>query len=206
MTAPTSDRRAKRIFVLSELYYPEETSTGYLLTKTAEGLAHEFPVTVITGPSTSFSERAEAPAQPTGPVTIPSGATVKDVSSALGVPVAGIIKFMMGVGEMVQITQTLSDEAIELIAAEFDREVTIKHADEEDVEPESYEDDPADLAPRPPGRVDGERAPRRDEADELPLRRPAPAADARAHRLHGYAVAAGSPSFAASSRCAGMPQ
>ena len=62
MSAPRSEARAPRIFVLSEMYYPEETSTGYLLTKTAEGLAQEFPVTVITGPSTSFNERAEAPA------------------------------------------------------------------------------------------------------------------------------------------------
>src|ERR687885_1159631 len=89
-------------------------------------------------------------AAPSGPVTISSGATVKDVSQALGVPVAQIIKFMMGVGEMVQITQSLSDEAIELIAAEFEREVQIKHADEEELEPEVFDDDPADLAPRPP--------------------------------------------------------
>src|SRR5919199_25078 len=89
-------------------------------------------------------------AAPSGPVTISSGATVKDVSQALGVPVAQIIKFMMGVGEMVQITQSLSDEAIELIAAEFEREVQIKHADEEELEPEAYEDAPEDLTDRPP--------------------------------------------------------
>lgn len=38
------------ILVVSELYYPEETSTGYILTKIAEGLAETFPVQVITGP------------------------------------------------------------------------------------------------------------------------------------------------------------
>ena len=92
---------------------------------------------------------APAP-QPTGPVAIASGATVKDVSAALGKTVPEIMKFLMGAGEMVSVTQSLSDEAIELIAAEFDREVTIKHADEEELEPEIYEDDPADLAPRPP--------------------------------------------------------
>ncbi len=92
-----------------------------------------------------------APAPPpTGPVAIASGATVKDVSAALGKTVPEIMKFLMGAGEMVSVTQSLSDEAIELIAAEFDREVTIKHADEEELEPEIYEDDPADLAPRPP--------------------------------------------------------
>jgi translation initiation factor IF-2 len=94
--------------------------------------------------------RAETPAPPTGPVKINSGATVKDVSAAFGVPVPQIIKIMMGLGEMATITQTLSDEAIGLIATELEREVEIKHADEEELEPEVYEDSPEDLAPRPP--------------------------------------------------------
>jgi translation initiation factor IF-2 len=93
---------------------------------------------------------AQAPAQPTGPVTVSSGATVKDLSAAFGVPAGQIIKIMMGVGEMVTITQSLGDDAIELIASELKREVTIKHASEEELEPEVYEDDPADLQPRPP--------------------------------------------------------
>ncbi len=87
---------------------------------------------------------------PTGPVTVPSGVTVRELSQALGIPVAEIIKIMMGVGEMVQITQSLTDEAVQLIGTAVEREVTIKHSGEEEVEPESYEDDPADLAPRPP--------------------------------------------------------
>jgi translation initiation factor IF-2 len=57
---------------------------------------------------------------------------------------------MMGLGEMVTITQSLSDEAVQLIAAEFKREVTIKHAAEEDEEPESYDDPEETLKPRPP--------------------------------------------------------
>src|SRR6266516_3690590 len=88
--------------------------------------------------------------QPTGPVTVPSGSTVKELSAALGVPVAQIIKIMMGLGEMVTITQSLSDEAIGLIGAEVGREVTIKHAAEEDLEPEEFDDAEEDLAARPP--------------------------------------------------------
>jgi translation initiation factor IF-2 len=88
--------------------------------------------------------------QPTGPVTVQSGVTVKELSSALGIPVAQIIKIMMGLGEMVQITQSMSDEAVQLIAAEVGREVTIKHAADEEEELESYEDAEEDLAPRPP--------------------------------------------------------
>ena len=89
-------------------------------------------------------------AQPTGPVTVQSGATVKDISAALGISVSQIMKFLMGAGEMVNITQSLTDDAIELIAAEFNREVEIKHAHEEDLEPEVYEDAAQDLVPRPP--------------------------------------------------------
>src|ERR687896_601087 len=91
-----------------------------------------------------------APVQQTGPVTVNSGATVKELSAALGVPVPQIIKIMMGVGEMVTITQSLTDEAVELIANELEREVSIKHADEEDLEPEVFEDAAEDLGPRPP--------------------------------------------------------
>ncbi len=94
-------------------------------------------------------EPQQAPAPPTGPVKVNSGATVKELSAALGVSVPEIIKIMMGVGEMVTITQTLSDEAIELIATESKKEVEIKHADEEELEPETYEDDPDDLTARP---------------------------------------------------------
>ncbi|HEY3051225.1 MAG TPA: translation initiation factor IF-2 [Gaiellaceae bacterium] len=92
---------------------------------------------------------APAPA-PTGPVTVASGASVKDLSQALGIPAAQIIKIMMGLGEMVTITQSLSDEAVQLIATEVKREVSIKHVAEEDELPEVYEDAPEDLVDRPP--------------------------------------------------------
>ncbi len=88
--------------------------------------------------------------QPTGPVDVPSGATVKELSAALGITVAQIIKIMMGFGEMVTITQSLSDEAVGLIAAEVRREVHIKHAAEEDLEPEVFDDAEEDLEARPP--------------------------------------------------------
>jgi translation initiation factor IF-2 len=104
-------------------------------------------------------ERAEArpktpreTTQPTGPVTVPSGVTVKDLSAALGKTVPDIIKVMMGLGKMVTITQSLADDEVELIASELapDREVTIKRAADEDEEPESYEDSDDELVVRPP--------------------------------------------------------
>jgi len=68
------------------------------------------------------------------------------------VPAPKIIMFMMGLGKAVTITQTLADDEVQLIAAELapEREFTIRHAADEDEEPESYEDSEADLAPRPP--------------------------------------------------------
>jgi translation initiation factor IF-2 len=89
-------------------------------------------------------------APPTGPVTVASGVNVKDLSAAIGLPVAQIIKFMMGLGEMVTITQSLSDEAVELLAAEAGREIVIRHAADEEIDPESYEDEESELQPRPP--------------------------------------------------------
>src|SRR5437763_13597713 len=94
----------------------------------------------------------QAVAPPTGPVSVPSGVTVKDLSAALGKTVPEIIKVMMGLGKMVTITQSLADDEVELIAAELapDRELQIKHAAEEELEAEEYEDAPEDLTDRPP--------------------------------------------------------
>src|SRR4029079_15104580 len=54
-----------------------------------------------------------------------------------------------GLGQMRTATQSLSDEEVELIAAEVEREVTIKHAADADDEPEVVEDAEADLSARP---------------------------------------------------------
>jgi len=88
--------------------------------------------------------------QPTGPISIESGITVRDVSQALGVGMQDIIKILMGLGALKTATQSLTDDEVELLATELKREVTIKHAGDEDVEPEVVEDDPQDLVPRPP--------------------------------------------------------
>jgi len=83
-------------------------------------------------------------------VKVNSGSTVKDVAEYFGVPVPEIIKKLMTLGEMATLTQTLSDDAIQVLADEFDREIEIVHAaDDIDTEPE-FEDDPADLVERPP--------------------------------------------------------
>ena len=39
----------RRIWFISELYYPEESATSHVLTKIAETLTHEYDARVITG-------------------------------------------------------------------------------------------------------------------------------------------------------------
>ena len=52
-------------------------------------------------------------------------------------PAAQLIKIMMGLGKMIQITQSLTDDDVQLIGTELEREVTIRHAADEEPEPES---------------------------------------------------------------------
>jgi translation initiation factor IF-2 len=89
-------------------------------------------------------------APPTGPAFVESGVTVRDFSQALGVAMTDIIKILMGLGTMRTATQSLTDDEVELIAAELKREVTIKHLGEEDEQPETFEDAEDTLEARPP--------------------------------------------------------
>ncbi|MGD9561127.1 MAG: glycosyltransferase family 4 protein [Pyrinomonadaceae bacterium] len=59
MSTETSAR--KRLWVVSELYYPEETSTGYYLTRIAEGLADKFEVKAISGQPNYSARGVRAP-------------------------------------------------------------------------------------------------------------------------------------------------
>jgi translation initiation factor IF-2 len=68
----------------------------------------------------------------------------------MDVGTAEIIKTLMGMGEMATITQSLSDEAIELLGEEFGRPVTIVHAEEEMEREPEFQDDPASLVARAP--------------------------------------------------------
>src|SRR6266508_2147195 len=87
---------------------------------------------------------------PTGPASVESGVSVRDLSQALGVSLPQIIKILMGMGEMKTATQSLSDEEVALIGTELEREITIKHAADEEEIFEETEDEEQDLQPRPP--------------------------------------------------------
>ena len=83
-------------------------------------------------------------------IRINSGSTVKDVAEYFGVPVPEVIKKLMGLGEMATLTQTLTDDAIQVLADEFKKEIEIVHAaDEVEAEP-VFEDADEELVDRPP--------------------------------------------------------
>lgn len=56
-----TEKGKRRLWVLTELYYPEETSTGYYLTRIAEGLAGDFDVGVICGQPNYSARGTRAP-------------------------------------------------------------------------------------------------------------------------------------------------
>jgi translation initiation factor IF-2 len=95
---------------------------------------------------------APVPAEPEGrTVRISRGSTVKDVAERIGIGATDLIKKLFEAGEMVTITQSLSDEAIELLVRSQGAEPEIVAPEEaEEPEPEAEEVDPARLRPRPP--------------------------------------------------------
>jgi translation initiation factor IF-2 len=82
-------------------------------------------------------------------IRINSGSTVKDVAEYFGVAVPEIIRNLMALGEMVTLTQTLSDEAITVLAEDFKKNIEIVHA-ADDIDEPLFEDADADLVERPP--------------------------------------------------------
>jgi translation initiation factor IF-2 len=86
----------------------------------------------------------------TDEIRVNSGSTVKDVAEYLGVPVPEVIKKLMMLGEMATLTQTLSDDAIQVLADEFDKKIEIVHA-ADDIEVEQvFADVEEDMVERPP--------------------------------------------------------
>jgi translation initiation factor IF-2 len=84
------------------------------------------------------------------PTPIKSGATVKEVAESLGISTPDVIKKLMELGEMATLTQTLSDEAIGVLAEEFEKKVDIQHAADEVEEEPEFEDTDEELVERPP--------------------------------------------------------
>ena len=93
--------------------------------------------------------RPEEP-QEAPPTPVHSGATVAEVAESLGLSSAEVIKKLMELGEMATLTQTLPDEAIEVLADSFDKKVEMLHAADEVEEEPEFEDADEELVDRPP--------------------------------------------------------
>lgn len=60
-----TELKKQRVWVVSELYYPELTSTGYFLTGIAEGLADDYDVSVLCGQPSYWARGVRAPSRET---------------------------------------------------------------------------------------------------------------------------------------------
>ena len=81
-------------------------------------------------------------------VEIPQGASVQKFADLLNVPPNDIIKRLFMLGQVLTLTQSMSDELIELIADDMGRKVRVVSPEEEYAV--VYNDTEADLVPRPP--------------------------------------------------------
>jgi translation initiation factor IF-2 len=94
--------------------------------------------------------RLEAEQQEDPAVQVRSGSTVKEVAESLQLGAPEVIKKLMELGEMATLTQTLSDEAIEVLADAFGKKVDMIGATEDAEEEPAFEDSDEDLIERPP--------------------------------------------------------
>ncbi len=100
------------------------------------------------------ADDAGAPAaSPGAAVRVGRGATAQELAEKLDVSAADVVKTLFAAGEMVSVTQSLSDAAIELAAGELGRAVQIVGVEQGATEPDEAETEPVDesrLVARPP--------------------------------------------------------
>lgn len=81
-------------------------------------------------------------------VKVPQGSTVAELSELLGVAANEIVKRLFLLGSPLTMTQSMSDDLIELVADDLGRSVKVMTKEEENSF--SFYDDPASLVSRPP--------------------------------------------------------
>ena len=81
-------------------------------------------------------------------VRVAQGVTVAELAEALGVNANDIIKRLFLLGTPLTMTQSMSDDLVELVADDLGRQVKVISPEEENSF--SFYDDPKDLKPRPP--------------------------------------------------------
>jgi translation initiation factor IF-2 len=113
-------------------------------------------------PEPAAAEPPAAAPEPESPAAEPAaqtirvhrGVTVKDFAEKIDANPAEIVKILLGLGEMVTVTQSMSDEAVLLVAEQIGVDVQVVDPgqeevdEEEDAEAEAEEE--GELIPRPP--------------------------------------------------------
>jgi translation initiation factor IF-2 len=84
-----------------------------------------------------------------GPVDVLPGITVGEFAKLIGVNATDIVRVLFGMGEMITVTQSMSQDLIELVAAEMNADVRFVTPEDLEFGPE-IEDKPEDMEPRPP--------------------------------------------------------
>ena len=123
---------------------PESTAAG------ADGAATATVAVAPAGPTPQAKPApAAAPAKPALPsLKVVRGSSAQDLAEKVGRTPADIVKILLSLGEMVTATQSLSDEAISLVATELGYEAEVVGFEEE-LEGEEQVDE-SRLLPRPP--------------------------------------------------------
>jgi translation initiation factor IF-2 len=123
---------------------PETTAAG------ADGAATATVAVVPVGPTPQAKPApTAAPAKPALPsLKVVRGSSAQDLAEKVGRTPADIVKILLSLGEMVTATQSLSDEAISLVATELGYEAEVVGFEEELEEEEQV--DESRLLPRPP--------------------------------------------------------
>jgi translation initiation factor IF-2 len=127
---------------------PEPTTPAPTETPVAAPAAPAPPAAAVAAPV--VAPVPSAPAKPSLPVLkLVRGATAQDVADKTQRTPAEVVKALIDLGEMATATQSLSDEAMTLLAPELGYEVEIVGIEEEEEEPEE-EVDESRLEPRAP--------------------------------------------------------
>ena len=98
-------------------------------------------------PAGTVTQVEEAPAKT---LQVHRGITVQDLAAKLGVAPAEIVKKLFMLGEMATATQSLADEAVELVGSDYGLQIQVVSLEDEAEEIVIEDDAPEDLTPRPP--------------------------------------------------------
>jgi len=110
------------------------------------------PPQPVEAPVPAASAVEETPAAATPVVLkVHRGITVKEFAEKVERPPAEIVKILLGLGEMVSVTQSMSDEAVVLVGDEIGTPVQVVDPAAEEAEDDLEDDDEeGELVPRPP--------------------------------------------------------